>query len=341
MKNLACVVFIMLCFTASQAAIFRIGLPGGSTTGVDFPVSNITGAISAASAGDTIQMYQQYWASSPGTITVNKPLKFIGFGHTLDKNRNLQAATTADIYAITITFNAGSGGSVVTGLYCSTVQIVTSNITVTRTKFANYIQLVNSTALSNITITDCIMYTGSSAIIEGGSSTISNIYITNNIIYGVISLPNSTGMFANNYIGNYNNPTLYSFIVRNNIFYNVYPAANTNSFAYNLFSGNFSGNVSGTGNLFNVNLANTFVNWNTGSIAVDTQLVLKPLSPALGAGKNSANIATDCGIFGGEAGEEYVISGIPPVPSIYQLTAPSQTATGSTYNITVGIRSNK
>jgi hypothetical protein len=89
-------------------------------------------------------------------------------------------------------------------------------------------------------------------------------------------------------------------------------------------------------------MANTFVNWNNGSIVVDTQLILKPAtSAALGTGRNSTNNATDCGIFGGEAGEEYIISGIPPIPSIYQLTAPSQTATGSTYNITVGIRSNK
>ncbi len=341
MKNLALVFLATLCFTASQAAIFRIGLPGGSTTGVDFPVSNIAGAISAASAGDTIQMYQQYWASSPSTVTVAKPLKFIGFGHTLDKNKNLQAVTTSDIYPVSLTFNSGSGGSIVTGLYCGIVQIGTSNVIVTRTRFSSYLQLNNSSALSNITITDCIIYTGSSAIIESSSFAISNLYIANNILYGQNNLPNSTGIFANNYIGNYTNPVLNSFIIRNNIFYNVYPAANSNSFAYNLFSGNFSGNVSGTGNVFNVNLANTFVNWNSGSITVDTQLVLKPSSPALGAGKNNANNATDCGIFGGEAGEEYIISGIPPVPSIYQLTAPSQTATGSTYNITVGIRSNK
>jgi hypothetical protein len=174
--------------------------------------------MSAASAGDTIQMYQQYWPSSPGTISVNKPLKFIGFGHTLDKNKNLQAVSTADNYSVSLSFVSGSGGSIVTGLYCGTVQISTSNIAISRSKIESYIQLLTSTsALSNITLSNNFFTcAGCNVLYISGTNSTTNLYVNNNIIFGYTTLSNCSGMFVNNYVGPYST-TLYSFIVRNNI----------------------------------------------------------------------------------------------------------------------------
>lgn len=52
-------VFYLLGFALpAQAKIIRIGYPGGSLSGIDYAYSNIAAAITAASAGDTLQLYQ-------------------------------------------------------------------------------------------------------------------------------------------------------------------------------------------------------------------------------------------------------------------------------------------
>ena len=334
MKQSLFTIFILavLCNNA-VAAIFRIGYPGGATVGVD---TTLTGAIAKASSGDTIQLYQQYWTNNQ-SATVNKPLRFVGFGHSLDKNRGFQAITTADNYGVALTFDTGSAGSRVSGIFANTISFRASNISITRSKINN-IQIFNYSTLTNLTIGQCHIQSG---IAEYGSAAVSNVYVYNNIINSSASMNYCSGLFVNNYVGS--NINLLSFIVRNNIFsYTFTPPVNqSGSFAYNLFAGNFSSSITGTGNQFNVNMANTFVNWNSSYIAADSQMVLKPASPALSAGKNGANAATDCGIFGGEAGEEYILSGIPAIPAIYELSAPTQTATGSTYNINISVRSQK
>ena len=62
-------------------------------------------------------------------------------------------------------------------------------------------------------------------------------------------------------------------------------------------------------------------------------IALKPNSPAKGAGSGG----TDIGMFGGV--NPYVLSGIPSVPTFYQLTAPSNTATTNPYVITFSVKS--
>lgn len=68
--------------------------------------------------------------------------------------------------------------------------------------------------------------------------------------------------------------------------------------------------------------------------------VLKVGSLAINGGTNSQGNPTDCGIFGGEPIYQYRISGVPAVPSIYKLTAPSSAATVNPYNVTISVRSN-
>jgi hypothetical protein len=113
-----------------------------------------------------------------------------------------------------------------------------------------------------------------------------------------------------------------SCIVQNNV--SNIPAA------YNIWGAT---NQWGVSNLFVAGFSN-------GYFASETGVQLALGSPALTAGKNNAGAATQCGVYGGEAGQVYKLSGIPAIPAIYQLTAPSINATTNPYNITTSTRSN-
>ena len=69
-------------------------------------------------------------------------------------------------------------------------------------------------------------------------------------------------------------------------------------------------------------------------------LLLKSGSLAIGGGTDLSGNPTDAGIYGGEAAFRYKLSGVPAVPAIYKLTAPSNSATSNPYNITISVRSN-
>jgi hypothetical protein len=347
----------------TYATIFRIGYPGTAVTGVGYPNSNIAGAMTAASAGDTIQLYQQYW-SSGATITVTKPLVFIGYGYFLNSNPGLQAIAIVDLPAnrVSFTFNSGSSGSVVQGVYCSSATISTNGITFGRCRFSNAITLNNTSALSHITVSACFFdYPGFNAsdynycITESSSAAISSLIIVNNILNGgnpsgffcfcpvpAVNLSHSSGLFANNVVWsdvNAPSPSLYSFIVNNNVFLCATPVVQSNVFKYNLFYGSNSTSITGVGNQFSVNMANVFVG--SGPFSIDSLVALKTGSPAKNAGlRSSDSTVTDCGVFGGELGDIYRLSGIPPVPAIYQLSAPTQSAAKNPYNITISVRSN-
>jgi hypothetical protein len=76
------------------------------------------------------------------------------------------------------------------------------------------------------------------------------------------------------------------------------------------------------------------------SFSEDNRWQLKAGSPAIGAAWNGVATGGDCGIFGSSAtGISYILSGIPNVPSIYKLAAPT-TVTTTTLNITISTKTN-
>jgi hypothetical protein len=66
----------------------------------------------------------------------------------------------------------------------------------------------------------------------------------------------------------------------------------------------------------------------------DGGLAFYSSSPAKGKGMGG----TDMGIFGGT--NPYLLSGIPPVPTFYKLSAGSINATSNPYTVTFSVRSN-
>ena len=100
-------------------------------------------------------------------------------------------------------------------------------------------------------------------------------------------------------------------IVRNNIHTNAYLPA-------------------GNGNINSSPLDLRYVD----SGSTDGKWKLKAGSPGIGAGFGG----TDCGIFGGS--EPYVLSGIPPIPTIYSLTAPAVGEKNTGLPIQIKVKSN-
>ena len=73
---------------------------------------------------------------------------------------------------------------------------------------------------------------------------------------------------------------------------------------------------------------------NPNSLFFDARNQLANNSPAKGAGENG----TDCGAFGGD--EPYVLSGIPSIPTIYQLTVPANVPQNGTLNVQIKAKTN-
>lgn len=262
-------------------------------------------------------------------MQVAKKLVFIGFGYFLDKNAGLQSLSSGDVYIVSLQFNAGSEGSVVEGAY-GIFYINTNKIWLRRTRI-NTCYFYDNNALSDIKITQC--YAGQITEYYANKG-VTNLTLKNNYI-GYASLNRSTGIFSNNVVDG----TFYlnSFLVKNNIIGGCI-IGSLNIVQNNIFSTTCS--ISGgSNNQFNVNFTNVFTGWNFGIVS-DSSLVLKAGSVAVNSGVKNDNTATDAGVFGGEPGEAYRLSGIPGVPSIYKMSAASQTVTTNPYVITVSIRGN-
>ena len=97
-----------------------------------------------------------------------------------------------------------------------------------------------------------------------------------------------------------------------------------NVIAYNLAAGNMAAGNYGPGNVANVNMGTVFVGYPTqGSYSTDGRFQIIAEGPADGAGEGGI----DCGMFGGSL--PYVLSGLPPVPRIYEAVVPTAGSTVS------------
>jgi hypothetical protein len=133
--------------------------------------------------------------------------------------------------------------------------------------------------------------------------------VSNNVFAGGINISNST--IQNNIFTTNNSFLASSSVVRNNLH------------VFNSLPG-------GSGNVNNVPAGTLFV----GPGSTDGQFKPSVGSPAIGAGFGGV----DCGLFGGP--EPYVLSGIPPIPTIYSLTAPAVGEKNTGLPVQIKIKSN-
>jgi len=107
-----------------------------------------------------------------------------------------------------------------------------------------------------------------------------------------------------------------------------------NYVAYNLVSGSLPPNPPGPGNVSNVDMNFVFIDFNGNlDYSTDGKWQLDPDGPAAGAGEEGV----DCGMFGGLT--PYVLSGLPPVPRIYEANIPLSGSSVSGLPVTIKVKS--
>jgi hypothetical protein len=341
MKKVALLIIIVLVANNIQAKVWRVN----NTPGVTADFTNTDLAVASASVvnGDTIHVEAS--SITYTGFTLKKRLVFIGTGYFLggaNANTGLQANVNAAVIA-SIYVDTLCSGSQFTGLTfnvspnfqgASDNGAGTDNLVFTRCNI-NFFQTYGYTNTNN-TVTGFVF---NKCYIQGLSLAVyrpQNCEFTNNIFSGSLDLSNVLSL---------NN------LVRNNVFRS----------SITMFNGYFSNNII-TGTTFtltNVTIRNnisTGTNLPVGSgninsatdaalfqgltgNSTDGQWRLKAGSPAFAAGETVSAITPDCGAFG--TADPYVLSGIPPIPTIYSLTVPASIATSATtMPITISTKSN-
>lgn len=341
-KILLSTVALCAIVISAHAALWRVN----NITGVNANYTSLSAAVAAATAGDTI--YIEPSTTNYGGVTIDKKLTLIGNGYfkstglyTMNAGlqNNMQSSLVSYIY-----LSAGSEYSTIMGLeVTSDVYVYTSNTSIKRCYIAGYVRLNNYqngsyVNVSNIDIRQNVISSGLISYqfsTNSGAVGITNVNIQNNILstyyYNQISLPSGiSGFIMNNtFYCPYYSLDVYNFQINNNILLGGSFNVNNNVYFNNIGSGTQFGNANG--NQQNITTTALFSNYGTG--AADSSFILKTPGPGIANGFGGVDI----GPYGGP--DPYRKSGIPPVPTIYLLSAPATTTT-TTLPVTISTRSN-
>ncbi len=299
---------LTICVTAF-GKIWRVDSNTGNWA--DFRTLQAAHDSSFVQVGDTL-----YVAGSPvnyGALTLTKKLVIIGPGYWLAENPATQA-NPAHAATGNITFQSGSAGSTIMGMYVTGVTYVyANNVTLRRNYYGNPIYMgTNSYSISNVVLSQSAINN-----IVYAQYTSTSITVSNNIIYGYLSGSSTSSLIVvNNVInwGGYGNPVaIENSQIENNVLYSGTSATTTNNtFSNNICNGSYI--PASVSNQLSVSMSTVLEL----SGSQDGRYKLKAgTSPGIGAGTNGYDI----GAFGGPGA--YVLSGVPPIPAIYQVSAPT------------------
>jgi hypothetical protein len=326
MKFSSLLAALLLISTSSFASIWRVN--NNPSSGANF--STINDAIQSSGVLNNDTLHIESSGVSYSAFTLTKKLVLIGTGYMLGQRPGYQASASASTINGTCYISTGSDGSVIQGIdfISGGLNITVSNTIVTRNKFAAsagvdyYSNANNSLFLSNW---GGNIYTYGSPI---------NIVLRNSYLYSTSFSGTSQINMEHCYLysGSYSTST---GVYKNNIFASSQVSAITVSsvaiFSNNVFYTNpfASTNLQGS-NLVSVPFSSIF----SSVFDQGNQSTLEPIPSAItnSAGENGVDI----GIYGGPT--PYIKSGIPPIPTIYQLNVPA--AASGNLPITIGIRSN-
>lgn len=293
-----------------------------------------------AKNGDTI-----YVEGSPniyGLLDVSKRLIIIGPGYYLAENENTQVVKSA---AVTreIDFENGSQGSKLIGISVSAystsdVNIYVSNIEIKQCYLHGHIGLFEG-GLENIIISQNYFRSSNGESINWYSSRTpaKNLLVKNNIINRVLILQNGvSGKVINNVIkgSSFKVGVNSSLEIKNNIILStvkddvILPPLPDAAISHNIGALDYFG--SDNGNQMNVAETEIFVAQGTS----DGQWQIKEGGPADGKGENGVDI----GAFGGPT--PYKLSGLPSIPTIYELSTSGFGNSESGLPITIKVKAN-
>jgi len=301
--------FIAAYFNVS-ATVWRVNPTPNSSA----HYSTLQAAHDAVTTVNYDTLYLEGSTFSAGGLNLTKKLIIIGNGYFLAENPETQFNLSPSIINSVVYCSVGCDGSKFIGCtFYTSVYLYTDNITFERNHFvySNNLAIYPQANCSDILILDNYFetYYGYQSI--SFNQTHSNILVANNYFNGYVTVSaNFSGIFANNIF--YYPITIYNSTLVNNI--SLHSVTLTNCIvSYNIGNSTQFGNQNG--NQQNVSQNDLFVGL-TGN-STDGQWQLKVGSPAIGAGEGG----TDIGMFGGEY--PYILSGLPPIPAIYDLDAQS------------------
>lgn len=354
MKRSLILMFFFLISLKSSAKIWRIN--NINEVDADFTTAQAAHNHANVLSGDTLLFEGS--PNSYGTLTMNKQLVLIGPGYFLGENPGNQAnLNTARLDNISFERDPGASptaenpdginatsasGSDIIGLQISNVNIFVPNITIRRCYILSGVALAASTTIKfgAVTNTNYSSNANNSVLLQNFMPNVvvtlnnnSNIVVSNNVIRSISGFNGSNITCTNNIFTYEDNQTinLQNATVRNNIILGSVVVNPQNS----VFSNNLAIQdgilPAGNDNQNGVGLGNLFV---APGGSPDAIYRLKNGSVAVGAGFNGV----DCGIFGGTAA--YRLSGIPPIPTIYELTVPGIGSTTEGLQIQVKVKSN-
>lgn len=347
------VLILILSPLFSEAKIWRVSnIPG---SGADFSTLAEAAESASVNPGDTLHLEAS--STNYTGATIIKKLFILGPGYFLTETPNEKTQWNKNEASIRsrIIFDPGSAGSIITGIsFISSANIFINDslITIERNYFSTSVSYpsiqiaadANSYADGTIIRQNFFRQTNSDCIRSGNASgQAKDVLIHNNIIGGDINFKsnpdNVSAVFINNTFTRTNKLETSNCVYQNNVFrspnFGIYLDGNV---YYNNVLANTAIPEEG-GNIQSVDLNTVFVNYNKGGTSPDEgfssdgRFVLQSGSPASGHGELNGNVV-DCGAFGGPA--PYILSGMPSIPSIYELTVPAQVNSGSaTMNISV------
>lgn len=334
---------LTLCWLSANANIWRVN----NNPAINADFATLQEAHDAAEPGDTIYVEGTGQDNHYGEVVIDKKLVVIGPGYFLLENDSTQANQLV-ARVRTITINPGAEGTEIFGLFIhwgaggfQGIYINASNVTIARNYFHSDRDRIvfGNYDIYNIVIMQNFAYstTGTTAY------SANNILIANNFFRSSVGGVNS-GVIINNVIRS-GISSSYSQIKNNIIYYSTSnPLGGTgygdeNYIAYNLISGVFHIGSNpplppGPGNQENVDMNTVFANYpGHHGPGVDSNWQLNPEGPAAGAGENGI----DCGMFGGVT--PYVLSGMAPIPRIYEADVPISGSSASGLPVTIKVKS--
>lgn len=330
------IVLLLFAITANSQTRWRVN----NTPGVSADFASVQAAVDSANAGDII--YIENSGIPYDNVIIEKQLTLLGPGYFLASNDSTQA-NKSNTMLPNVTFNPQSSGSVMMGVWVTNILYVNaSNVVISRNRI-NEMRLAYSNEAGNILVAQ--------NYVNGISNWSREYYFTaviiNNIIVGKVDI-NSYGSveFRNNVVEYSNTSSAYYWAVilnnstiKNNIvirlpdngyYYNYGIACDgtlNNAIEYNLCNQDSVANY--PNNIWEMNIEEVVVN----AGGPESKYYLKEGSPAIGYGE----FGGDCGAFGGDS--PYVLSGLPPVPHIFQTSIPISGTSNSGLPVNVKIKS--
>ena len=336
-NTIALIIVLMLVGIDTEAGKWRVN----NTGGVDTDFTSLAAAHTGASNGDTI--YIESSGVSYGTLTITKKLCIFGPGYFLPENPETQAnPVTAKLGDITL--GSGSDSTILAGLEITYLQfnavanVNINNVVIMRNKIGRvYLNNYNTYGGSNnMIIQNYIEYASSSNAVDI-ESYFNNTLLQNNYISSTYGTPSTLRIAASS-----------SVIVSNNVIRGNVQNQNNTIFENNIFiNATLSDTTAALS--FDYNIANTAILPYTSvrQIIADLTTIFNDACATCsstdgqyqveGAAIGYANDGTQCGMFGGS--NPYVLSGLPPIPAIFEFKSPS--AAADSLSVTIKIKSHK